>query len=400
MQMNYKRTKKKVLGTLLCLFPTLVLIFSPGCAASSGKKAPDFSVHADGTRLTETEIESYQDYAKKTITVSKKKDAVTGTQTGLLSTVTQITLYQCTDTSVLEECFALIAKYETIISRTMPGSELYYVNHSKDETISLSNELAELITLGLTYHERSQKKFDITTAPLSELWDFSAAKPKVPSKEAIENALSFVDSGALSLEGNLLKKPAGAAIDLGAIAKGWIADRLADYLRSKQINNACINLGGNTLVIGEKAVNTPYRIGVTKPFSESEIAGVLTINDLSVVTSGVYERCFVSDQQLYHHILDATTGYPAENGLLSVTIVCENSAIADVLSTTCFLLGEEEGKKLIEDLNEKDPTVPIYAMFVSGAYDSATEKVTNEKTTLTKGFEEATGFTYDKAHYE
>lgn len=138
-------------------------------------------------------------------------------------------------------------------------------------------------------------------------------------------------------------------IDLGFIAKGYIADRMKDYLVSQGVSSATINLGGNVLTIGSRPDGTPFRIGIQKPFAPTGTPALtLPITDLSVVSSGVYERYFELDGTLYHHILDTKTGYPIQNNLFEVTIISPSSMDGDALSTTCFLLGLEEGIALIE----------------------------------------------------
>ena len=150
-----------------------------------------------------------------------------------------------------------------------------------------------------------------------------------------------------------LSDPKGE-IDLGGIAKGYIADKLAEFLKKKGVNSAVIDLGGNISVVGKKPDGNEFRIGVRDPFStDGGIIGVVEANDKSLVTSGTYERSFTKDGKVYHHILDVKTGYPVETGLDSVTIIgAGNDGIdCDSLATTCLILGEEEGRKLIESID-------------------------------------------------
>ena len=140
-----------------------------------------------------------------------------------------------------------------------------------------------------------------------------------------------------------------AAVDLGFIAKGYIADRMKEYLLSQNVKSACISLGGNVLAIGEKPDGSPFRVGVQEPFAETGTTlTAVEIRDTSVVTSGIYERCFYEDGVLYHHVLDTATGYPVDNELASVTIICESSTRADALSTSCLCLGLEDGQKFLD----------------------------------------------------
>ncbi|MBQ9766772.1 MAG: FAD:protein FMN transferase [Lachnospiraceae bacterium] len=366
----------------------LLLLSLAGCRAKDPAPAQtiDFSHHTDGSRITEEELRAYQDSVLTTLLITETDGVLTGTHTGLFSTVVSISLYDCTDKELLKNCFSLLAEYETVLSRTMPGSELYAVNLNTSGNTEVSADLAEVLSLGLSYRELSGNRFDITVAPLSDLWSFGSEGSAIPSSDAITEARSNVDGGKVSLDGTLLTYPAGTKFDLGAVAKGWLSDRIAAYLQEQGVSSAMINLGGNALALGEKPDGSAFRVGVTMPFSGSaELAEVLSVKNMSVVTSGIYERYFIENGTLYHHLLDATTGYPAENDLLSVTIVCENSAMADLLSTVCFLLGTEDGMALIEELNTR---TEVSALFLTGTYDTETKQVLDLEYHYSEGFEE------------
>ena len=149
--------------------------------------------------------------------------------------------------------------------------------------------------------------------------------------------------------------PDGTVIDLGAIAKGYIADRIRDYLLEKNITSAIINLGGNVLCVGSKKNDSSFNIGIKKPFTKSEeTLMTVKLNNKSAVSSGTYERYFSKDGNFYHHILNPKTGYPYNNGLTEVTIICDNSVDGDCLSTTCFVLGIEKGLELIESIDNTE----------------------------------------------
>ena len=155
-----------------------------------------------------------------------------------------------------------------------------------------------------------------------------------------------------------------SAIDLGGIAKGYMADQLKEYLLGEGVTSAIINLGGNVLTIGEKPDGTSFNIGIQKPFDKQNATITsVQVKDSSVVTSGSYERYFKLGDTIYHHILNTETGYPCDNGLLSVTILSKESIDGDALSTACFTLGLEEGQKLIESLEDID------AIFVTDDYE-------------------------------
>ncbi len=269
-----------------------------------------------------------------------------------LDTVVTLTVYETEDKSILQDAFSLIADYESMLSRTREGSDIWNINHSAGTPTKVSAETISLLQTALNYCELSDGAFDITIAPVTDLWDFHGeGSGNVPDQEQLAEALSHVNYNNVKITGNMvtLSDPR-AAIDLGAIAKGYIGDRVKDFLLSKGITSGMINLGGNVLVIGEKPDGSLWKIGIRKPFSEdgSELSAVVSAADQSVVTSGTYERYFIKDNTLYHHILNTQTGYPARTGLSSVSILSDGSAKGDALSTICFLLGPEKGMDLIE----------------------------------------------------
>ena len=291
---------------------------------------------------------------------SKQNEPITVTDYKLNTYVT-VTIYDSTDTALLDECMALCDKYELIFSRTNPESELYKLNHgmlkqSADGYHTVSDELYEVISVGKKYSELSDDAFCIAMEPLTSIWNFTDGMNMVPDNAHIDTVLPFLKSEDVHLrapnEVAFVNK--GMGIDLGAIAKGYIADKMKEYLISKGVNSALIYLGGNVLCIGEKETGA-FKIGIEKPFDvDGDPAAVVSISDASVVTSGTYERYFEKDGEFYHHILDKNTGYPIENGLTAVTIISSSSTDADALSTTCFSLGLEKGMELLESLDDAD----------------------------------------------
>ena len=287
------------------------------------------------------------------------------------NTVISITLYDSSKEQLLENCFDLAQTYENYFSNTIPDSDISRINASGGVPVTVHEETIDLLETGLSYCELSDGKFDLTIGQLSDLWDFStkalleeATPEMIPSDEDIKAALATVDYHCIQIDGTevTLTNP-DARLDLGAIAKGYIADRMKDYLNEQGVTSGYINLGGNVLVLGPKADGSAYKIGIQKPFDEtgSSIAAV-EVRDETVVSSGVYERCFTVDGVLYHHILDTSTGYPYQNGLLGVTIITKDSVDGDALSTTCFALGLSDGMALIESLPDTE------AVFITDDY--------------------------------
>lgn len=265
-----------------------------------------------------------------------------------MDTVVKITLYDSRDTAVTDTCFSMIREYEALFSRTDQNSEVSLLNVAGGNAVSLSPAVRDLLTLGKSWGERTDGAFDLTIAPVSSLWDFAAGVR--PDDDALRQAATLVDYTALTVTETGAQLHGGMAVDLGGIAKGYVADRLGEYLRSAGVNSALIDLGGNIVAVGNKD-GKPFSVGVRDPFDETALAAVIPAENVSVVTSGVYERRFTHEGVTYHHILDPATGMPVQNGLASVTIVSSSSADGDALSTACFVMGLEKGMALIERLD-------------------------------------------------
>lgn len=252
--------------------------------------------------------------------------------------------------SLPQEALALCSEYEHRFSRTLPDSEIYALNHANGQPLSLSEDTARLLALAGEYHDLSGGAFDVTIAPVSELWDFSGT-PRVPAEDELAEALGKVGFANLTLSGQEARISGGGEIDLGGIAKGYISQKLADFLRAEGAGRAIVNLGGNVVVFGGE--QKPFSVAIQKPFGGSgEYAMTLYVSEGAVVTSGTYERGFEQGGVWYHHILDPATGMPARTGLDSVTVITDDAGRGDALSTVCFLLGEERGMALIESLPE------------------------------------------------
>ena len=273
----------------------------------------------------------------------------------MLNTICSITVYSeenkdQTSEELVDEAFDLCQTYEDTFSRTIEGSDIYNINNSGGAPVTVSDDTIEILETAKYFSELSDGAFDITTAPLSIRWDFEGENPSVPPDNEIQELLATVDYTKIKIDGNTVTLEAPVeAIDLGAIAKGYIADKLAEFLKDNGVTSAIISLGGNIYAIGENAEEKrPFNLGVQDPKSEDgSILGYLQLSDKSLVTSGDYQRYFMQDGKRYHHILDPKTGYPAESGLSSVTIISDSSVVGDALSTTCFVLGKDKGLELI-----------------------------------------------------
>lgn len=257
----------------------------------------------------------------------------------LLDTV--VTLTASCDSDTLDGAFDLCKDYENLLSRTVENSDVYKLNHS-DGFTEVDARTLSIIKQAVYYGDLSGGKFDITIYPVSSLWDFN--NEVIPARDEIAEALKNVDYQSIEIEGNTVNLN-GKKIDLGGIAKGYIADRILEYFKENNVSEGIIDLGGNLVVFGDR----DYTVGIKQPFSDGEYAARLKLRNKTVVTSGTYERYIPADVKLYHHILDPQTGYACDSDLCSATIIANSSMNADALSTICILLGLEAAIQLVEN---------------------------------------------------
>lgn len=280
-------------------------------------------------------------------------------QSFLLDTIVTVTYYRDADRDAVLEALDLCRAYELVFSRTNPASELSRLNTAG--SMSVSPALREVLTLALEYCRESGGRFDITLGGVSDLYDFGG-NARRPDDAALAEALEHVGWEAVRIDGDTvtLSDPE-TVLDLGSVAKGWIADRMKELLAARGVEHAILSLGGNILCLGGRPDGAPYKVGIQYPERDSSaLAATVSVRDESVVTSGVYERFFVENGEVFAHILDPETGLPLRNGLLAVSIVGPCSARCDALSTLCFVLGPDEGMRYVDALEGYE------AVFITG----------------------------------
>lgn len=241
-----------------------------------------------------------------------------------------------------------INRLESLFSSTVEKSEVYAINaNAGKQAVTVSEDTLDIIQKSKQYYDITEGAFDITIAPILKAWGFTEQNKRVPPEQELQQKMELVDQSALILNENtvFLQKP-DMAIDLGGIAKGFASDRVNEILKQYGVTSAVISLGGNVSAIGKKQDGTKWSVGVQDPLNAEGFIGVLHVEDTSVITSGVYQRFFEENGKKYHHIIDSTTAKPAQSGLLAVTIVCKNGAMADALSTSLMVAGLEKGSTL------------------------------------------------------
>lgn len=277
-------------------------------------------------------------------------------------TIISITIYDPNAEQLLSQCMDLADYYEKLFSPDIEGSDVWNLNHSNGSCVTVNEDTLSLLNTALFYARLSDGLVDPSIGGLSQLWNFGSENQSVvPAKDLIDEALTHVNYTAIAIKGNqvMISDP-DTRIELGFIAKGFIADKMKEFLQSEGVTSALINLGGNVLALGGRPDGTPFCIGIQQPFEPGGTSALtLNLNDASVVSSGNYERCFIQDESLYHHILSTQTGYPAASGLSQVTIISSSSTAGDALSTLCFILGYEKAASLLENYPD------IQAIFIT-----------------------------------
>ena len=270
----------------------------------------------------------------------------------LMDTLVDVRVDGRNSSELVKQAFTIMEDLEQTLSRFVETSEVAKINQQAGEWVKVSPTTLELIELGIKIGEVSHGAFDITIGAVLDLWGFGSGLYHVPTEEELAEALATVDYTQVEVNHNTseVRIPQGTILDLGGIAKGFVVDSGISLLRKGKVQRSIINAGGDISVIGRRPDGQPWRVGVQDPDLPSDIRWILPLDNNSVVTSGDYQRFFTKDGQRYHHILDPKTGYPAR-GLRSVTIVGENGATSDALSTAVFVLGWEKGRALVESLD-------------------------------------------------
>ena len=305
-----------------------------------------------------------------------------------LGTICNITVYDKVSPSVLDKAYARVNEIENEMSINKPSTELTKINLSSGKNYTkVSNDVLEVINRSLYYSNISKGTFDISVGCIDKLWNIGTDKARIPSQNEINSRLPLVNYKNILInkkDNSVMLKNKGMLIDLGAIAKGYAGDEVKRILKENGVTHAVINLGGNIVTIGNKPDGDKWRIGVKDPFvPDAPPWASISISDQSIVTSGIYERFFEKNGKRYHHILNPKTGYPVDNSLVSVSIICDKSINADGLSTTAFSLGLDKGLALIESTKDTE------AIFVTKNHDVYVSsgiknnfKITNSKFNL------------------
>ena len=273
-------------------------------------------------------------------------------------TITAGSKDEATLKEAIQKAFNRVCEIESYTDYYLESSDVAMINSGKaNDPTSVSDDTINILQAALEICEKSEGAFDITVAPLKDIWGFKEEIHNIPTDSEISAALSLVDYKNIHIDTEnktVTKTNDLTKIDLGGCAKGYAADEALKILKDYNVEYALIDFGGNILTYGHNPTNQngEWVIGIQKPFSQNgEYSNTLSVANKAVVTSGIYQRYFEQDVKLYHHILDTSTGYPADNNIQSATIISDSAMYADCLSTASVVLGTKKATKLAREYN-------------------------------------------------
>ena len=231
---------------------------------------------------------------------------------------------------------------EAMLSVTKEKSEIAKVNAGAGNAVKVSEETAALVKTATRLSAQTGGLFDVSVYPLVRAWGFTTGKNYIPTDEELSKLRQRVDYRRIEVSNAQICLEEGMGIDLGGIAKGYAAQKIADRMKEMGVASAVISLGGNVQTLGSRPGAGAFVIGVQDPADTSKLVGTLELKDQAAITSGAYQRYFEEGGVRYHHIIDPRTGRPAQSDLLSVTVICQDGTRGDALSTALYIMGEQE----------------------------------------------------------
>ena len=287
------------------------------------------------------------------------------TQTAM-DTLCTVNAFEDGTKKLYDEIFERLAQIEKEFSATLPDSEISQINSMAGiSAVQTNEEVLNVMDFALKTAWISDGAFTPAAGPLVDLWGINTDHQRIPSQAEINKALELVDFGCVGLSrDSVFLRKAGMKVNLGGIVKGFAADEVCKILKKHNVKKAVVDLGGNIYVYGKKSDGSKWTVGIKNPDSPSSAPLLrLCINENSVVTSGSYERFFEADGKKYHHIFNPATGFPADSGIVSATVISPSSIAADALSTATFVLGVEKSFKLLDKFKKEFGT-DISSVFI------------------------------------
>lgn len=393
-----KIIRKTLTTTLLC-----TALLSSGCAGDSKNQTADTSAvsasestvsasesadssQAENHAVTENASSDSQNSQESDQSVSENSNNETpdpkaneseSTELYAMDTVMSLTAYGSHAREALDSASAEIQRLDKLFSISSETGDIYRVN--RDGEGDLSEDTRSLLASALEYGKDTNGIFDCTIEPVMEAWGFTTKNYRIPSDSELAELLSHVDASTVTLSGNHVTLPEDVKLDLGGIAKGFTSARVMEVFKNSGVTSGIISLGGNVQTLGTKPDEKLWRVGIQDPNDLNAMFAVVEVSDEAVITSGAYQRYFEENGVHYHHIIDPRTGYPAESGLTSVTIISPDGTLADALSTSLFIMGPDDASAFWQNHRDKFEAIMMTengeVLVTSGLADRC--KVTN-----------------------
>ena len=335
----------------------LAAVFTAGMLSGCGTSVDTEKSKNDSRKAVEQTTQAEADTNSKT---QNEEDKSESRDIFAMDTYMTLTAYGKNAKKALDEAVDEINNIEQLVSTGIDSSEVSQIN--KNGKGSVSETTGYLIKRSKEIYDSTNGVFDITIYPIMQAWGFPTENYCVPGKKELKKLRGLMGADHVlydekKQEVTLNKE--GMKIDLGGIAKGYTSSKVMDIFKENGISSAVISLGGNVQTLNGKPDGSDWRVAVENPADTGSYIGVLSIKDKAVITSGGYERYFKQDGKTYHHIIDPATGYPANNGLTSVTIVSDDGTLADGLSTSLFIMGSEKAQKYWKEHSDEFDTILV-----------------------------------------
>ena len=340
---------------LVCLIPAFVI---SGC----GKATTDTT---ENTMKQETTVEeSAQDEQETESTEAETsgedadEEAEASKDLFAMDTYMTLTAYGEHAQEAVDKAAERVEELDALLSTGDENSEIYQLNQSGEAT--LSEEGGYLVERALKLYQKTDGAFDIAIYPVMQAWGFPTQEYHVPDDATLKEKLALADASKVNYDKDTRKisfGQDGMEIDLGGIAKGYTSSQIMQIYQDCGVTSGLVNLGGNVQALGCKTDGSKWRVAIQSPDDTEDYLGILEIENQAVITSGGYERYFEEDGVTYHHIIDPATGYPADSGLISVTIVSDDGTLADGLSTSLFIMGEEKAAQFWRENSDEFETI-------------------------------------------
>ena len=327
---------------LVCLLPAFVI---SGCGKTTTDETENTTKQESAVEETAQEEQETGDTETESEASGEDTDKETEASKDLFAMDTYMTLtaYGEHAQEAVDKAAERVEALDALLSTGNENSEIYQLNQNGEAT--LSEEGGYLVERALELYKKTEGAFDIAIYPVMQAWGFPTQDYHVPDDDTLKEKLALADASKVNYDKDTRKiffVQDGMEIDLGGIAKGYTSSQIMQIYQDCGVTSGLVNLGGNVQALGCKTDGSKWRVAIQSPDDTEEYLGILEIEDQAVITSGGYERYFEEDGVTYHHIIDPAIGYPADSGLISVTIVSDDGTLADGLSTSLFIMGEEK----------------------------------------------------------